>query len=150
MNRMDPKEQRKIGRKAKAMVQSSLKGQIRLNHLTKTSIKNRKNKNGEDISSLVFARAESRIRHGNLAAIAIVMGRHGFIQHSGVNRQRTGGTVHRTKPTSIFYQRKSHQFNLTAKPFLTATVDQSGAVPYISRELGQLAGNTIIQQINFS
>lgn len=150
MNVMDTKEQRRIGNQAKKMLSSSLLVQIRLNRLNKTEGIKRINKDGQDVSSLTNARAESRMRRGNLASIAVVMPKHGFIHHFGANGNRKGGTVHRTQPQSTFYQRKAHNFTLRSTPFLNASVQQSGAVQYVSTELGKLAADTIVENIKFN
>ncbi|MGV0925446.1 hypothetical protein [Empedobacter tilapiae] len=146
---MDLKEQRRIGRVGANMLTRSLQRTIQKHKLSKTTNQIRQNKDGEDISSLTEAKGEFRIRRNKLVGLAIVMGKHGFVLDAGVDDERLKNRVNRTKPKSIFYERKSHQFDLKNRDFLNQAVDSSNAVHYLAQELGYTYADEVMEQIKF-
>lgn len=82
-----------------------------------------------------------------IRAISIVMSKHGFIRHYGVNITRAAGTRTRTNPRNITYHFKSHLMKQNAKPFLDAAIKSSGIVSFIAKKVAESRAEIITGEI---
>lgn len=147
--------EKEAGKIAARMMQQSLRLVIFEKIKSGKGKRNRpvKNSDGEDLTPLAKSRGLLRMQKSNseeLRGIAIKMGKHGFILNNGVNRERTGGTVHRTKPNSTFYKRKAHPFFLKERPFIDEAVNRSAAVEFLAEKIGEIRTDAIVEKIKFA
>lgn len=137
--------EREAGKIASKMMENSLLSTIRAQGFSKNKDRDKKN-------SLSQSKSLFRMQKNNpetLKGIYIKMGKHGFIQNYGVKRERRGGKVHRKKPHSIVYHRKSHPFSLTAKNFLDTAIEKSGAVEYLEKVIGDIKADKVVTKIKY-
>lgn len=85
-----------------------------------------------------------------LRAISIVMPKHGFIRHYGVNRIRAAGERNREKPRSFKYHYRSHQMKQTEKPFLDSVIRSSGVVEFVAEKIAEARGEEVAQHVAVS
>lgn len=138
--------EKKIGDKAALMLQNALRSSAGRfgSHL-------RGDKHIKDVE------AKSRVRNSKrqdgtkqpyLRGVAVVMVRHGFVQHYGieVGRIRKGSERTRRKPKETKYSFRSHRYSkgMKAQPFIDEAVKNSGAVEYIARELPKVRGEELL------
>lgn len=139
--------EREAGKTASQMMQNSL-----LSTISAQRFKSSTHRTEEENIPLSKSKGLFRMQKNNpeeLRGIFIKMGKHGFIQNYGVKRDRRGGIVHRRKPRSVFYSRKSHPFNLRARDFIDTAVTKSGAVEYLEKVLGDIKTDKVITAIKF-
>lgn len=79
--------------------------------------------------------------------LAIKMGKHGFIQHFGINTTRSGGTRTRKRPRNISYSYRSHPMVLEGKPFINDAVDTSRVVDFVTSEICRLRSERIFATV---
>lgn len=140
-------EEKEIGKKAAVMLQSSLRGETG---------KFGKHVRG-DKNALQNAQAKPRYRTSKrmdgtkqqyLKGIAIVMGRHGFVLHYGIEKGRLRKAHERTrhKPRETKYRVNAHGYRKgqPKHPFIQKVVDNSRAMEYLAKELAQARGEEIV------
>ncbi len=80
-----------------------------------------------------------------LNKVVVKMAKHGFVQHYGVdNTLRRSGERTREIPKKTTYGFKAHRMNMKATPFLKTAVDESGIVPYVSKEIARIRGKQVL------
>lgn len=141
--------EREIGKKAEQMLEASLRQKV-------SGFRSHVNRS-DDSKSLKDATARARLkkygsrRNGNLThymrSLAIVMPRHGFIQHFGVDKVRAGGTRERTKPNTITYGFKSHVMKMNAQPFINSAVDSSGVVDFVMENITRVRSEELLVEV---
>tara|TARA_R110002124_G_scaffold148927_9_gene314595 strand:- start:737 stop:1174 length:438 start_codon:yes stop_codon:yes gene_type:complete len=117
------KLERKVGRTASKMIESSISKQLQTLGLIDTS---------ELKDSIKTKPIMGRVR---LFRISTTMARHGFILQQGVNDQRTGHTRELNK---TYYSVREHTMILQQKPFITEGIEKSGAFKYLVDEMGKI------------
>lgn len=140
-------EEKEIGKKAAVMLQSSLRGETG---------KFGKHVRG-DKNALQNAQAKPRYRTSKrmdgtkqqyLKGIAIVMGRHGFVLHYGIEKGRLRKAHERTrhKPRETKYRVNAHGYRKgqPKRPFIQKVVDNSRAMEYLAKKLAQARGEEIV------
>jgi len=70
--------------------------------------------------------------------LALVMPRHGFIQHYGSKSIRTGGQRTRHRPETRTYNFASHYYNLPEKDYIGKAVRESGVIDFVMSEITRI------------
>lgn len=140
-------EEKEIGKKAAVMLQSSLRGETGKfgKHV------------GGDKNALQNAQAKPRYRTSKhmdgtkqqyLKGIAIVMGRHGFVLHYGIESGRLRKSHERTrhKPRETKYRVEAHLYRKGQKeqPFIDKVVNDSQVLDYLATAISQARGEEIV------
>lgn len=79
--------------------------------------------------------------------LAIKMGKHGFIQHFGINTTRSGGTRTRKKPRNFTYSYRSHPMDMEGHPFINDAIDSSRVVDFVTSEVCRLRSERIFATV---
>jgi dTDP-glucose pyrophosphorylase len=79
--------------------------------------------------------------------LAIKMGKHGFIQHYGVNTIRSGGTRTRKNPRLITYSYRSHIMDMEGRPFVNAAIESSRVADFVTTEICRLRSEEIFANV---
>ncbi len=144
-------EEEKVGKKAAEMLKNSLHTQIGQKFGFYEHYHGKRKKDRQPLKKTTSVE-RLNIWTGNqgdritfLNAIVISMGRQGYIQHYGVNRIRKGGKRTRKTPKHTTYNFEAHYFRMKATPFIDEAVAQSGAVPYILREISRIRGTRLLK-----
>lgn len=140
-----------IGKKAATMLENSLRSTT---SRFSAHIRTNTSKRIKDVQAFHRMRTSKR-QNGSkqkyLRGIAIVMVRHGFVQHYGIQagRVRAGGERTRRKPRETTYKFRSHLYKkgMKAQPFIDEAVQNSRAVEYLAQELPQMRGEELIVHI---
>jgi len=82
-----------------------------------------------------------------MTTLSIRMVKHGFIQHYGVNIQRSSGSRTRKVPRETTYNFSAHYFKMDAKPFVNSAVTQSNAIPFVMENVTRLRSEEMIFEI---
>ena len=140
-------DEKEIGNKAAAMLQSALRSE---------TSRFGKHVRG-DKNALQNAQAKPRFRTSKridgtkqqyLKGIAIVMGKHGFVYHYGIEQGRLRKAHERTrhKPKETKYRVNAHSYRKgqPKRPFIQRVVDNSRAVEYLATEIAQVRGEEIV------
>lgn len=85
-----------------------------------------------------------------LRAISIVMPKHGFIRHFGVDINRASGQRTRQNPRSFQYHYRSHPMKQAARPFLEEAIQSSGVIAFVTQKITESRGEEIAQNIAVS
>lgn len=78
-------------------------------------------------------------------AIVLDMGKHGFIHNYGADTIRQGHAVKREKPKSTIYYRNAHNYRLEKNNFIDRAIEESGVIPYVAKEIGEIRGYEVLQ-----
>lgn len=138
-----------VAKKAEQILESALKSKVSSfgEHLNRkdgeASIQNIK------VKSVVkkYGTKKAGNQQAYLRRIAIRMGRHGFIQHFGVDTIRNGGTRTRQKPKETQYNFKSHFFKMEAKPFINQAIEESGVIDFVMEEITKIRSEEVIFEV---
>lgn len=141
--------EQEVARKSEQMLESALRRKT-------TSFRDHINRREGD-PSLKDATAKASlkrygsVRRGNrqffMRSLSIKMGKHGFIQHYGVDKVRSGGTRTRQKPKETTYSFKSHMMKMRAQPFINEAVESSGVVDFVMTEVTRLRSEEIMVNV---
>lgn len=135
---------------AEYLVRNSLIREIRslgMDHSNSTP--NRKNKKMQKLTPLLQSSAHHRMVKGDrtkLSAIAIHMGKHGFVHHFGANGYRESHEVMNRKGTR--FTRKGHQLKIKSQDFVGRAVERSGAVPFLVEKIGAVRAEIVVAEIS--
>jgi len=78
----------------------------------------------------------------SFSMLKIVMPRHGFIQHYGVDRIRKG------TDKKGFYREASH-FTMQKRPFIVDAIKSSGVIEYAVSEVGTARANYLLKNLKY-
>lgn len=148
---MEYRDELAIAKQAEQMLTSSLKNR------TSSFASHYKKKEGEASLKDAFAKSVvkryGKKKEGNqqifMRRLVIRMARHGFVQHYGVDTIRKGSIRQRTKPRSISYYYRPHQFQMGATPFIDEVIKQSKVVDFVSKEVAEVRGKTFAEELVF-
>lgn len=135
-----------VARKAEQMLESALRQKTSgfAEHLNRpveqVSLK--------DATAKAKVKQYGRVKNGTKArymrSLSIVMEKHGFVQHFGIDNTRDGGTRTRKIPKETTYSFKSHLMNMKAKPFINQAVESSGVVPFVMENITKLRSKELL------
>lgn len=105
-----------------------------------------------------YQNPQTKENHYYMRSLSVVLPKHGFVQHFGVDTVRSSAERTRHKPKTTTYTYRTHYFNLKAKQhlgFIDKAVTQSQVIGYLSSAITQARGEEIalniknqLQQIN--
>lgn len=148
---MEYRDELAIAQKAEQMLTSAVRNK------TSRFADHYQRKDGEKSLKDAFAKSVvkryGKKKDGNqqifMRRLVLRMARHGFVQHYGVDTIRAGGTRQRTKPKSISYYYRPHQFQMKATPFISEAIEQSKVVEFVSKEVAEVRGKTFAEELVF-
>lgn len=148
MENFDPHAEKKIAKQAENMLRAAMRSKI-------SSLGFKAHFNQPKVR-LSDADAVAKTKIGQISndntnlktymnSLSLKMGKHGFIQHYGVNttREDIKGRTRET-PRTTHYNFKNHVFNLPAQDFIGKAVEQSGVVPFVLRSITEIRSQEIM------
>lgn len=137
-----------VGTKAAKMVESALLSQLNSLGLKLSDDEaDRKTKSHVALTPAKHSRAYKRMIKGDrkkLAGIAIHMGKHLFIQEHGANTYRE---MHYYQVKNEMHRRRGSRIRLSKKKFISRVMRKSGAIEFISKEIGQIRAEEVVTTI---
>ena len=143
-------DEKQLGKKAATMLESALKNQTSrfASHIQHSG------KKIQDVQTKAKMKTSKRM-DGNkqkyLRGIAIVLARHGFIQHFGIKpktlRKHSERTRKKPRTTTYLFHTHYYKKGMKAQPFIDTAVTKSGVIDFISQELPKIRGEEIVLQI---
>ena len=141
--------EREVAKKAEQMLEAALRSKT-------STFKEHLQRNEGDLS-LKKATAKARLKkygsrkNGNIThymrSLAVVMPRHGFIQHFGVDATREGGSRQRSKPNNIRYDFKSHTMKMKPQPFINSAIESSGVVDFVMQNVTKIRSEELLFEV---
>lgn len=133
--------ERQVADQAKRMLETALRSKVSSfgQHTSgnKVSI--------QDVSAV--AKVSNYENKSYMRSLSIRMGKHGFIQHYGVDITRTGGIRKRKKPRPLTYNFSSHYFKMKPTPFINTAVEQSRVIDFVMENIIQIRTEEIFFDI---
>ena len=137
------KTERQVARKAKQMLENSLRGNMsqfsaHMQESKKKSIREVK------VSTKTKGYGEKGMpKTYYLRKISIRMERHGFVQHYGIDALRAEGERKREKPKPFTYKYETHKMRMQAKPFIDKAIEQSGVIDYVLNSVARIRNEQV-------
>ena len=137
------KTERQVARKAKQMLENSLRGNL---SQFSEHMQGSKTKSIQDVK--VSAKGKTYGENGRaktyyLRKISIRMERHGFVQHYGIDTLRAGGERNREKPKPFTYKYETHKMRMQDKPFIDKAIEQSGVIDYVLNSVARIRNEQV-------
>ena len=138
------REQR-IARQCEDMLTSALRSNISsLGFKEHISVKNQK-KISDAFAESNFSRASKRGwgEQVGVQTLNIVMEKHGFIQHYGVDR------IRKSDSTGKYKKRGSFHLHIEKRPFISEAIKKSKVIEYAAQELGGAKAEYIMKSLAY-
>lgn len=136
--------ERRIAITCEQRLTSALQGKISSLGFKDHIARNGKKKMSEAYAESNFSRAVKRgwSEQTGFQMLSIMMERHGFVQHYGVDRIRKADTKGKMK-------RGGFHLHIQKKPFIVDAIKNSGVIEYAAQELGGAKADYILKNIKY-
>ncbi|MDO4782554.1 MAG: hypothetical protein Q4A09_04960 [Capnocytophaga felis] len=137
------KNERQVARKAKQMLENSLRGNMSQfsEHMQGSKTKSIREAKASYSGKSYGEKGMPKAYY--LRKISIRMERHGFVQHYGVDTLRAGGERKREKPKPFTYKYETHKMRMQAKPFIDKAIEQSGVIDYVMKSVAEIRNQQV-------